>query len=268
MTIYIDLILLINFFFDTLILLVVDITLKRRIKLPRIMLGGLFGSLTILLLFLPINSLTLFIIKIVVSILMIFITFGIKNIKYTTKNILYLYTISILLGGFLYFLNNSFSYKNIGLIFFHNGFSINYLILLILSPLILYIYIKEQKDLKTNYSNYYNLDITFLDDSKVSLKAILDTGNRLKSIYSGKSIILVNKAYIKEKHLNKPILIPYKVLNNDGLLKCIKVKEVCISNIGSTKNILLGISNTKFNIDGVDAILNYNLLEELNVKEY
>ena len=58
---------------------------------------------------------------------MLLVTFGIKDRSYFIKNFLYLYIISIILGGFLYYLNLEFSYKNVGIVFFHNGYSINFI---------------------------------------------------------------------------------------------------------------------------------------------
>ena len=99
---YLDVIMIINFFFDFLLLLGVSLLLKRRTKLNRIILSSFFGGLSIIFLFLKINSIELFIFKILISIIMILIAFGYKNIKYTLINLLYLYIISIFLGGGLY----------------------------------------------------------------------------------------------------------------------------------------------------------------------
>ena len=115
MKVYIDLVLLLNLFFDFLLLFSVNYILKRRVRLYRLVLGSIIGSLSTLLLFMTITSLELFIYKLVISVLMILTTFDYKNIKYTLKNILYLYIISIFLGGFLYIINNQFSYSKKGL---------------------------------------------------------------------------------------------------------------------------------------------------------
>ena len=129
MTIYLDLVMILNFAIDFILLLTVSIILKRNVKLTRIMLGAFIGGLSILFLFFNINSFLLFIFKILISILMILTTFGYKTIKYTLVNILYLYMSSIILGGFLYLLNLEFSYKHIGMIFFNNIFSCNFIYL-------------------------------------------------------------------------------------------------------------------------------------------
>ncbi len=143
MTLYLDLIFFLNFSFDFLLLLSVSVLLRRNAKIRRIILGAIIGSISIFVLFIKLNSIQLFIIKFVISIIMILISFGYKNIKYTLKNLLYLYTSSIMLGGFLYYLNVEFSYKQEGLIFYHSGLSINYIFLVILSPIIIYTYVRQ-----------------------------------------------------------------------------------------------------------------------------
>ena len=155
--VYVDLILFLNFLLDFLLLLSVSFILKRGTKIFNIIIGAFIGSLSTLLLFLNISSFSLFIYKVLLSIVMCISTFKFKNIKYTLNNLLYLYLSSVVLGGCLYFINNQISLKHVGLIFVNNGFSINLIILVIFSPIIVYIYIKKLNRLKDNYSNYYNI---------------------------------------------------------------------------------------------------------------
>ncbi|MEG0826566.1 MAG: sigma-E processing peptidase SpoIIGA, partial [Bacilli bacterium] len=124
MKIYLDLVLLLNFSFDFILLLSVSIILRRNANINRLLIGSFLGSLSILFLFIHINSFTLFIFKIIISVLMIITTFNYKNIRYFLKNFVFLYMSSIILGGFLYFLNINFAYKQNGLVFYHNGISI------------------------------------------------------------------------------------------------------------------------------------------------
>lgn len=263
MKIYLDVIFLINFVFDFLLLMSVSIILKRNIKVSRIILGALLGALSIFLLFIRLNNLTLFLFKMLISIIMVLITFKYKSFKYTLINLSYLYLSSIILGGFLYFLNIQFSYKNEGIIFFHNGFSINLIVLIITSPLILYIYIKSNKKLKLSVSNYHQVDIIFNDGKKLKLNGYLDTGNCLYDQYKHRPIVLVHSSKIKYSYDNV-IYVPFKTLNNNGLIKCIKISKLIIDNRKTYKNILLGFSTDSFKIDGVDIILHRDLMEEYN----
>lgn len=262
MKIYLDLIFILNFGFDFLLLLVVGIVLRRSATIKRLLLGALTGGLSIFILFFNINSFELFLLKIIISIFMVIISFKYRNLKYTGYNLFFLYTASLLLGGFLYFLNVEFSYKQDGLIFYHNGLSINWILLLIVSPIILYVYIKQAFNLKNNYSNYYQIDIYFKDGSQKQLSAFLDTGNQLIDPYKKRPIILVNKKEVINRYSDSDIvLVPYETLNNHGLLKCIIPEKVFILGVGMKKNVLLGISEKDIRIDGVDCILHSKLME-------
>ena len=257
MTIYIDLVLFINFAIDFNLLLALNILLKRRKKIKRIFLGAIFGSLSIFLLFFNLNSLILFLLKTIISILMILITFGYKNFDTFKDNLIYLYVLSIILGGGLYLINNQLEYKNSGLIFISKDYSINLTLILILTPTLLYLYLKEIKKIKLNYSKYYQVDIV-LDSGILNLTAFLDTGNKLVCPITKKPIILIEKELLNTIP-NKIIYIPYSSLNNHNLLKCIKPKYIIINN-KKIKKVLIGLSEEKFNIPGINCILNERIL--------
>lgn len=250
MKIYIDVVLFINFSFDLLILLTTSIVLKRNAKFYKLMLGAFVGSLSILFLFIKITSFQLFLLKILISILMLLISFGYKNIKYFLKNMLFLYTVSIILGGFLYFLSITFSYKNTGLVFYFKGLSINYIFLLISSPIILYIYIKESKMFKRIHNNIYKVKLE-VENKIYELNGFMDTGNNLVEPYFYKPIILINKK-IKS---NKNIIVPCSVVLGSGSLNCVKGKLIYKNR---TYDVYVGTC-FKINIDGVDCLLNNKL---------
>lgn len=258
MKIYLDLVLFLNFAFDFLLLSSVSIVLKRNIKINNIIIGAFIGSLSIILLFIKISNFTLFILKILISVLMIIVTFKYKNIKYFIKNISFFYMSSIILGGFLYFFNIQFSYKNNGLVFYHDKLSINFIVLILLSPLITYTYIKQCKSLKNNYNYYYKIEIYYKNKIQ-KINSFLDTGNKLVSPYNKSPVILVNKKIIKNIDDNY-IYIPYSTVNSQNILKCIKVDKVIIEGIGERKNVLVGLTDD-IRIDDVDCILNMKLLE-------
>ena len=251
MKIYIDIVFMINFMFDFLLLLTVNVVLKRNAKLKRIFIGSFIGGLSIFLLFINLNSLELFLFKIIISILMIIITFGRNNFF---KNILYLYFISIILGGFLYYLNMEFSYKNSGLVFFHNGFSINFILLIILSPIILYIYIKQVKELKIINSYHYNISFIYRR-KKYNYFGYVDTGNKIYDPYTHKPVILL---YDKNFNINKPIYIPYKTIDNNGLLKAFKVDKLYVDD-KEYRKVLIALVDKPFT-DGINVLLHADYL--------
>jgi len=258
MKVYLDLIMILNFGLDFILLLTVSLVLKRNISISRIMLGAFVGGLSIIFLFFDINSLILFLFKIITSIFMILITFKYKSLKYTLINLYYLYMVSIILGGFLYLLNIQFSYKKVGIIFINNGLSINFIFLIIISPIILYIYIKQTKLLKYNYSNYYHIEI-LNKNKKYKYIAYMDSGNVLVDTLTKKNVILIDKRKllfdIKEFRF-----IPYMSINGRNMIKVVKIDKLLFNN-REYDNVLLGIMD-KISLDGVDVILNRKLLEE------
>ena len=263
MIVYIDLLLILNFCYDFLIMLTIDITLRRNTKISRIIWSSLFGALSILLLFIKFNPYILFFLKIVVSFLMVIISFKYINIKYVLTNLLYMYMISIALAGFLYFLNSQFSLKQEGLIFVNKGISVNYIFLLIVSPIILYFYVKTHYKMKSAYNLYYPVKIIFRDKNVLLCHGFIDSGNKLKDPITKKYIIIVEKKLLEKYIHNKnPIYVPYKSLNQEGMLKCYSINKILFNNKGY-KNFLVGLANDNFNMDGIECLLSYKLMEAL-----
>lgn len=263
MIIYLDLVFLINFILDLLLLLTVNIALKRYSKIRKLILGSLFGSISLLYLFIPLNKILLIIFKIFISVFMCLISFGFKNIKYTFYNILYLYMTSIILGGFLYYLKIEFSYNNKGFVFYYEGLAINYVFLILIAPLILYVFLKSIKALKEIKNYYYKVKIIFSNNYEITLSAFLDTGNKLIDPITNKPIILINKKKIKGKiPIRSPMYVPFNSLNHHGLLECIKPKYLSI-NDKELKNYLIGLSDTSFKLNGIECLLNYKVLEDI-----
>lgn len=262
MEVYIDVVILLNFLIDLILILSVALILRRKTNIKKIIKGSLIGGVSILALFLGSNRIVLILIKLITSFLIVVTSFGFRNIGYTIKNMIYLYISSIFLGGTLYMLNLELCYNNEGMIFYHNNMTLNYLILLVVTPIVIYLYIKESKNLKNNYSNYYNIDIYLKDGTKKSMTGYLDTGNKLKDPYKHRPIILVNSKVLDINYLDTNVLlVPYDTLNNHGLLRCIIPDKIYIDNIGYKYNYLIGISNEEIKIDGIDCILHSKLLE-------
>ncbi len=219
------------------------------------------GSVSILFLFMPLSTISLFLLKLVTSIFMIFASFGYKDKNYFKKNFIYLYIISIMLGGILYFLDITFSYENKGLIFLNNGLSINFIFLLIIGPILLYYYVKEQLNYKRNYTLMHKVEIV-LDKKKYVYTGYLDTGNKLEDPYKKRAILLIYDKKLKFSY-DDSILVPYKTLEGGGILKCRKIDSLKIDDEEVKQKILVGKSKDKFNIEGVDCILPNKIKEEL-----
>ena len=249
MTIYIDLVILLNYFFDSLILLTVNITLKRNISLKKILFVSLLGELS-LLGFLLSNKHLLILLKLEISLILNILTFKYKDIFYTVTNVLYFYMVSIILGGFIYYLKLN---------------NLSYFFILLLVPLILYLYIKQNLNMKTTINKTYPLTIYFPNKRKLSLTGFVDTGNKLRDPVTKKWVVLVNKKLLQGViRIRTPIYVPYHSLNNKGLVECIKPEKLVIEGKEYT-NFLIGLMDSKVMINSSDCILNLEILEELNV---
>ena len=97
-------------------------------------------------------------------------------------------------------------------------------------------------------------------DHHYHLMGYLDTGNTLYDPYFNKPILIVNNNI--NIYSKKFIIVPFKSLNNTGVLKCFIVKKVFIEYLGYLENVLIGKSTSKFSLSGVDIILNIKLLED------
>ena len=245
MTVYIEVIFLINFIFDACLLLTVDLVLKRGVKIKRILIGALIGEISMISLILNVNYLMMTIFKILLTVLMSVITFGYKNIKYTTYNIVHLYFTGIILGGFITYLYNEFNVNP--------EYSVSYIIILVSSPIIFIVYCYIAKKFKNNYNNRYKVSFDY-DGGHFDGIGYLDSGNKLTSPINGKIIILVEKDYI-QYHKLRLLPIPYNALNHKGIVNCFKPFNLCI-NGKKIDNVLIGLSDFKFNIDGCEVLLN------------
>lgn len=251
MTIYVDLVFLINFIMDFYILSGVKFLLKLDTKLVRIILGSLIGSFSLFFLFFSLSTFILNLLKIIISVIMVIVTFG----KYNFFNrLFYVYIVSIFLGGSIYLINDSLGYEVSSFIFINNGYSVNLIILLIISPFIIFMYVREFLKLRKRINTIYNVVVKF-KNKEIKLEGFLDTGNKLVDPYLNRPIVLLNKKYISLRD-KKVLYVPFESLNNNGLLKCIIPEYILIDGKMYDK-VLVGISeNLEF-----DCILNERLFD-------
>lgn len=239
--IYLDELILLNFIIDFIILDFMSNILKLNIKFYRKVLACVFGEISIIYLFINISGKNLVIFKLLLGIIMNLICFGYNEIKSFIKNLLYFYIFSFLLGGTLYYfkIENLFKYKFI----------------LLGIPLIMNIYKKLITDLKNIFSFKYKVTIYLRSGKILYLNGYMDTGNNLIDPLTNKKVIIINKK-IKENY----VLVPYRTINEESLLKCFKPKKVYIDKLGERNDVLVGVINKKF--VGYNCLLNNLLLEE------
>ena len=252
--IYVDLLVIEDLILNYVIIISTGILLNRITKFKKVFLSSVIGTIPLIFLFLNINNICIFLLNFLFSFIISVIAFNYNDIIYTIKNIIYMYSISIFLAGSIYLINTNFLPQI-------NNYLLNFIILIMISPIITYIHIKIIKKLKNNYSNYYMIDIYLKDKPKITLNAFLDTGNKLIDPYTHKPIILVSRSNIDITN-EKTILVPYNTIDNHSLLTCIFPNKIFIHKIGYCRKCLIGIID-RVGIEGANCILNQEVLERI-----
>lgn len=256
MVIYIDVLLIFNFIIDLLLLLSVAVILKRKVSFYSVVSGAFVGSFSILLLFYEFNNVELFLLKFLISVVMIVVSFKYRDIKYFVKNISYLYFVSIILGGGIYLFNNMVSLENNNFKFISNSYQLNFIGMLILSPILIAYYIRKIKTLNEHIQYRYYTSIKY---GKNCIDGIgyIDSGNSLT--FKRKPVVLISSKLINFE-IEEYSLLPYQALNYTGVVKCFKVDYLKYdSNV--IKNIYLGIMENEVGFDGIDFLLNSKMME-------
>lgn len=240
MKVYLDLIIVINFIYDFLILSSTSVLLKRNAPLIRVLASSLIGEISIITLFVPIDKTMLMLLKFGLSVVMVLMALGKKNFL---ENIFYFYVITIILGGSSYLLGGD---KRV----------VNVILMVIISPIITCLYIKSIREYKAKMESTH--DVIIIDgDNTYKLNGYLDTGNKLIDPITKYPVIMVSEDLkIRSK---KIFYVPYNVVNSSSVLKCVKVDKVLIDN--KLVKVLIGLcGNDIFNKD-INCILNDSLRE-------
>lgn len=243
--VYIDLVVLLNFVFDTVLLCSVNYILKRNVSIMKIVCGSFVGEISIVVLWIS-NYYLSFIIKIILSFLVLFVTFGYRDLSYFIKNVTYFYLVSMLLGG--------------GIYFFQNEFKIPYFVIIIIGLFVFMKWIKNICILKNYSSYYYSVDLYINPYEHFKMNAYLDSGNCLKDPYFHRDIILVNKDLIQDR--SNVIYVPFSSLNHSDLLVCINGYKLEIEG-KENKKFLIGLSEDKIMMNGIDCVISMGILEGL-----
>ena len=252
MKIYLDLLFLLNAWLDFCLVIMVKLTLRRPCKIYRVFISSLVGGLTTFSLLLNINYILLTIIKVLLSVLIVLIAFGYKDIIYTFKNTIYLFMMGVILGGIASFIK----------INTHNKF-FYFMMLILITPLIVFLFYKQNKVIKKQYSLYYQVKLVFNNYKDILLCGFLDSGNKLRDPITKKYIIIVNKSKLKGiNKIRSPMYVPVKTINSSSLIVCYKPDKLFI-NDKEYNSYLIGLLDNNIFMDGVDCLLNNRLLEDI-----
>lgn len=294
MTVYIDIILLENLCMNYIILFATAYIMKIKISHIRIIASSSIGAVYSIMLYmqiLPIYS-SIFM-KIILSVVMVYISYAPKSVKIAIKQLIIFYLISFAFGGCVFALLYFVKTQDI---FIKNGVYIGTYPLKIallggiVGFVITYIAFKIIKNKATKEEMIYKLKIK-INDKTVEVNALLDTGNKLKDPITLVPVIVIEKQklynflpeeilenidkiiggdsnkLIEEniKYMSKFRVIPYNSIGKqNGLMLGFKADEVKIiidEEERTIKNTIIGIFNQSFNSQTYSALISLEIIE-------
>lgn len=201
MTVYLDVIWALNFMFDSLLLYLTAIILKRETGLWRIFAGGFIGSIIILLAFTPFNEYSGHpFTKLLFSIVMVLAVFGFKRLQYFVKALMTFYFATFLVGGSLigihYFINFDFKLSSSVMMASIKGFGdpISWLFVVIGFPLAWHFSKRNVEGIEMTKIQYDSLILVrvVINETEYCFKGLIDSGNQLYDPISKMPVMFIS----------------------------------------------------------------------------
>ena len=241
MTVYLDIILIENILMNYIILYATGFIQKQKIKQIRLIISSTLGGAYAIISYLNIIPIySNFFMKILLSIIMIYVAFNIQNIKKLLKTILLFYLSSFVMGGcalaLLYIINpENINFKN-GVLIGTYPMKVT-LIAGVVGFLIIQISFQINKRQMKKKDMICDLEIS-INKKKIKLKSYVDTGNMLKEPLTKEPVIIVEK-----EKLNNIINVNIEEIlgGDDKKIEKIKFRIIPFKTIGKENGILIGI---------------------------
>lgn len=252
MTIYIDIVLIENLIMNYIILFTTAVVLKIKVSHIRLILASLLGAGYSIIAYMGIIKVySSIILKIILSVLIIYIAFNPQNIKKMCKDLLLFYLVSFVFGGAAFALIYIIKPQNI---LMKNGLFLGTYTLktVMLGAIVAFcIIIGAFAIIKNKISKkdmFCEIEI-LINQKKIKTKAMIDTGNMLKEPITNVPVIVV-------EHILLYSCMPKEILNNlkeimGGDFKNIpcdiqekyisKLKLIPFSSLGKQNGMLIGI---------------------------
>lgn len=277
MTIYIDVVFIENLIMNYIILFATGIIIKIKIKHMRLILASVLGAIYSIVAYMSILEIySNIILKIILSIIIVYIAFNPQNVKNMWKDIVIFYMTSFVFGGAAFALIYIIKPQDI---LMKNGLFLGTYPLktIILGAIIAFIIIVTSFKIVKSRITKKDVFCTIkakLNQQEIETKAMIDTGNLLKEPISNTPVIVVEHTLlyncmpkeilnnlenilggdfenipeeIKNKYISKLKVIPFSSLGKqNGMLIGIKPEYVIIKNEDNENkidNVIIGIYN-------------------------
>ena len=282
MTVYVDELVILNLYISFFLLSATEKLIKRQVLFWRKFLSSAVSALFSLYIFLPeIHFLLSFLVRLIMSAIIVFMCFGIKNKLLYLKTVLVFLSANFIFAGIMYGIWQIFMPNNLAI---NNSFvylSVSPIMLIVTTALcyILIWFYRKYIDRNIPKQLYYNITLSYQNKS-VNLKALLDTGNNLYDAFSDKPVVVVPLNFIKplfEKqqlvsfkslsYVDKDIqgyrLLPFNAVGINGVLPAFLAYCNMEGNNKKTK-IIVAVNEQLLSSD-YDAIISCDLLHILEV---
>lgn len=203
MVFYIDLILILNFLIDYLILLATSKFLKLQYKSWRLAIGATLGALYSLTFFIPsLDFPQLFFSKVILSIAIVLVSFGFKHLIQFIRTIATFYLTSFILGGGVLAIQYMFNIEHevVNGVYVSRSSTPTVTIIIILASAIA-IWFFSNNTIKSiwrktsSYDGIVEVEIV-LGSNNFKCKGLVDTGNRLYDPITRKPVMIVEASNI------------------------------------------------------------------------
>lgn len=277
MTIYLDVVLIENLIMNYIIFYATGIILKVKIIKLRLLIASLLGAIYSIIAYAEILEIySSMILKIILSIIIVYIAYNPQKVKQLWKDILIFYLTSFVFGGaafaLIYIVKPQEIIMKNGL--FIGSYPIKIVILgAILGFLIIITSFKIVKSKMSKKDMFCDV-ITKINNKEIKTKVMIDTGNLLKEPITNTPVVVLEHTLlydcipkeilnnlenilggdfnnipeeIKNEYISRLKVIPFSSLGKqNGMLLGIKPEYIVIKNEGNEKkidNVIIGIYN-------------------------
>lgn len=252
MTIYIDVVLIENLIMNYIILLATGYILKQKIKHIRLIIASLLGAIYSIIAYASVLKIySSLILKIILSIIIVYIAYNPQNMQKMWKDLLIFYLTSFVFGGVAFALIYVVKPQNI---LMRNGLFLGtYTLKTVLLGAIIgfIIIITAFKIVKTKISKkdmFCKIEIK-LNDKIINTTAMIDTGNFLKEPITNTPVIVVEHTLLYEcmpkeilNHLEEILGGDFTKIPEEIETEYIsKLKLIPFSSLGRQNGMLVGI---------------------------
>lgn len=271
MVVYADVLIVLNFIVDYFLIKLTASITKTNIKIFRMVASSFIGALFSLYIFLPpLNAFLEILLKLVASVVTVFIGFGFVNIKRFLKNIITLFSVTFgfagaMIGIWYIFkpngmvINNSVVYFNISPVF---------LVLFSVVGYFISFFIRKIFEPRNISARFCEIEIE-IEGKKAETTALIDTGNSLSDPFGSSEIIIADKSVLdgileESERQKRYRAVPTLTVSGTKLLdgfRCDKAKITGVDNPIVLEKPIVAISATRI-VGEYKAIINPKSMEE------